>query len=435
MAELSPVVPRAGRAGVRRLRSVVLELVWRHESISRADISRITGRSRSTVSEVVAELLDTGLIRETGRGRSRGGRRPVILGFRDDARVILGVDIGATRVSVALTDLRGRVLVWESRDHDVRQDPEGAETLLDVLCDRVLAARPPSAGDLMGIGIGVPSPVDPKRLGRTAPHILPAWRGRDAFEVLGARRRVPVYVDHAANFGAVAEQWWGEAAGSDHLMYVKVGGGVEAGIVVNGAIYRGATGVAGEIGHVVVDGSGPPCVCGSRGCLQTFVGGRAMVARTRSLLGRYPESALAGVEPLEIEAVVAAAAERDPLALAVTTEAARYLGTALAGIVNLMNLESIVVGGQLGRLGEQLIVPLREAMRSKTLVGSAAACRIAASRLGAQSVALGAATHVLLTALADPRLFRGVLAERPPHEGAQAAEGPPAGAAGSVATA
>ncbi len=395
----------------RRLRGVVLELVWRHERISRADISRITGRSRSTVSEVVAGLLDTELIREAGSGRSRGGRRPVILRFRDDARVILGVDVGATHISVALTDLRGRVLAWKDRSHDVRRDPEGADALLHALCEQALAARPSSAGKLMGIGVGVPSPVDPKHPGRMSPRIFPAWRGRDAFGALGARRDVPVYVDNDANLGAVAEQWWGEAAGLDHFMYVKVGSGVGAGFVVDGKIYRGATGVAGEIGHVVVDSSGPPCVCGSRGCLATFVGTRALVARTRSLLPRYPESALASAEPLEIAAVEAAAIEGDPLAVAVMNEAARYLGTALAGIVNLMNLESIVVGGHLGRLGERLLVPLREATLSGTLVGSAASCRITTSRLGHQSVALGAATHVLLAALADPRLFQGARAK------------------------
>ena len=406
----SPAAPAAldgRRVGERRLRGVVLELVWRHESISRADISRITGRSRSTVSEAVAGLLDTGLIREAGAGRSRGGRRPVILQFHDDARVILGVDIGATHVSVAVTDLRGRVLAWEDRSHDVREDPEGVDALLVALCDRTLAARPPTGGKLMGIGVGMPSPVDPKRPGRMSPRLYPAWRGRDAFGALGTRHGVPVYVDNDANLGAVAEHWWGNATGSDNFMYVKAGSGVGAGIVVDGKVYRGATGVAGEIGHVVVDGSGPPCVCGSRGCLATFVGTRALVARAQSLLQRYPGSALAGTTPLTIADVEAATLAGDPLALAVTHEAARYLGIALAGIINLMNLESIVVGGHLGRLGEHLLVPLRDAALSRTLVGSAASCRITTSQLGPQSVALGAATQVLLGALADPRLFQG----------------------------
>ncbi len=402
----APGRPQERTAGRRRLADAVLELVWRHKTISRAEISRLTGRSRSTISDMVADLLQTDLVREAGSGRSRGGRRPVILEFRDHAHVILGVDMGATHVSAALTDLRGRVLAWHDRIHDVRGDPEGSVALLSELCEACLASRPASAGELLGIGFGLPSPVDPASPDRISPRVFPAWRGQRVFGGLGERFGVPVYAENDANLGAVAEQWWGKAAGSDNFMYVKVGTGVGAGIVLNGEVFRGATGVAGELGHIVVDGSGPPCVCGSRGCLATFVGTRALVARAKSLLRRHPDSILAAAEP-DIVAIEDAALAGDPLAVAVTDEAAHYLGTALAGIMNLMNLGSIVVGGSLARLGERLLAPLREAVLSRTLVGSAA-CTIDASSLGPRSVALGAATHVLVAALADPRLFPGV---------------------------
>ncbi len=407
--------PPAGREGGVRTRTsagrpglagAVLQIVWEHKTISRAEIARLTGRSRSTISEVVADLLRTGLVREAGAGRSRGGRRPVILEFRDQAHVILGVDVGATHVSVVLTDLRGRTLAWRDRSHDVRGDPEGAVALLFELCGECLADWRPQPDALLGIGVGLPSPVDPANPGRMSPRVFPAWRGRNVFAGLRERFGVPVYAENDANLGAVAEQWWGKAAGSDNFMYVKAGTGVGAGIVLGGEMFRGATGVAGELGHIVVDGSGPPCVCGSRGCLATFVGARALAARVKSLSRRYPDSALAGTEP-GIAAIEKAAIAGDPLALAVASEAADYLGTALAGVVNLMNLGSIVVGGSLGRLGERLLVPLRESVFSRTLVDSAAACTIETSSLGAQSVALGAATQVLVAALADPRLFPG----------------------------
>ena len=145
----------------RPLADAVLRLIWDQRRVSRAEIARLAGLSRSTVSEVVGEILPTGLVAELGEGKSRGGRRPIVLAFRDDACVILGVEMGAAHVAVALTDLRGAVLAWESCDHPVRKDPAGTRSLIADLCRRLLAS--PAAGDrpLVGIGIAVPSPVDP----------------------------------------------------------------------------------------------------------------------------------------------------------------------------------------------------------------------------------------------------------------------------------
>ncbi|MXX35065.1 MAG: ROK family protein [Gemmatimonadetes bacterium] len=208
--------------------------------------------------------------------------------------------------------------------------------------------------------------------------------------------------------GAVAERWWGEAVGIDDFVYLKVATGVGAGIMINGEIHRGATGVAGEIGHVAIDPNGPECVCGNRGCLATFVGTRQLVDRARSLLNSYPDSILAGTEP-GIRAIEDAALADDPLALQVVNEAAVRLGIVVAGVLNLLNPGSVVLGGSLARAGDRLIRPLREAVATRTLVASAAASDIRTSDLGERAVALGAATHVLVAALANPRLFPGVI--------------------------
>ena len=398
---------RAPVASDRDLTTSVLDIVWKRREVSRADIARHTGRSRSTISEVVARLLDTGLVEEVGSGESRGGRRPILIGFRDDAGVILGVDLGATHVSVILTDLRGSVLAWRDRAYPVRTDPSGAGKLVVELCRDCLTEWNGDGRLLMGIGVAVPSPVDPESPDRVLERIHPAWRGRAVLDRLDVAFGAPVFVDNDANLGAVAERWWGKALGVDDFLYLKVATGVGAGLMIGGEIYRGSTGVAGEIGHIVVDPRGPECVCGGRGCLATFVGTGALVERTRDLLRSSPPSALADAD-LNIKVIEDAALEDDPVALRIVHEAAHHLGIALAGVLNLLNPGSVVVGGSLARAGDRLLVPLREAVLRRTLVTSAAAAEIMVSELGPRATALGAATHVLVAALANPNLFPGV---------------------------
>lgn len=394
---------RASSLRSGRLADSVLRLIWTKRQISRAEIARHSDLARSTVSEVVATLLPTGLVAEVGPGRSRGGRRPILLAFQDDACCILGVEMGATHVAVALTNLRGRVLVWEERNHAVRTDPDGTRRLILELCESVLAARADSS-PLVGIGVAVPSPLDPAHPDRLSELVLPAWRGRAGLDVLLARYDVPLFVDNDANLGALAEQWWGAGRGLSEFAYVKVATGVGSGHVIGGEIYRGASGLAGEIGHLAIDPHGGPCICGLRGCLATLVGTPALEARGRELLPEHPESPLASLD-MTIGAIEDAALTGDALACRIVREAAEHLGTALAGMLNLMNPSRVIIGGGLARVGERLLEPLRETVRARTLVGSLAASEICTSELGPRTVAVGAATLVLQRALYDSRLF------------------------------
>jgi predicted NBD/HSP70 family sugar kinase len=223
-------------------------------------------------------------------------------------------------------------------------------------------------------------------------------------EVLEARFGVPVFLDNDANLGALAERWWGAGQGTDDFTYVKISTGIGAGHMINGAVYRGATGYAGEIGHISVDPDGDACVCGNRGCLGTLVGSQALVERAVALRPEYPESAL-GEGDLSIDDLEDAALEGDPLGLRVVREAADHLGLAIAEVLNLMNPSAVIVGGNLARLGEHLLVPLREAVLPRTLVSSVAASEIRTSDLGPRAVAIGAATLALHRALQDPSLF------------------------------
>ncbi len=387
----------------RPLADAVLRLIWQEGRISRAEIAQSANLSRSTVSDVVGELLPTGLVTEVGIGESRGGRRPIILEFRDDAAVILGVEMGAAHVGVALTDLRGRVLAWHSREHPVRTDPDGTRALVAELCDACLADA--AAGrPLVGIGVALPSPVDPSQPDHLSEVVMPEWGGRLGLDPLGDHLGAPLMVDNDANLGALAEHWWGAGRGIDDFAYIKVATGVGCGYVIGGEVYRGATGVAGEIGHLAIAPQGKPCVCGLRGCLTTVVGAQALIERAAELVADHPESVLAGGR-LTIADIEAAALAGDATARQVATEASEYLGIAVAGLLNLMNPALVVLGGDLANLGELLLEPVRETVRRRTLVSLVAAAELRTSELGPRSVAIGAATMVLKEALTDCRLF------------------------------
>lgn len=384
------------------LSDAVLRLIWAERRISRAEIAQRLDLSRSTVSEIVEPLLETGLVAEAGVGESRGGRRPIVLEFQDDAGCILGVDMGASHVSVARTDLRGAVQAWHHQDHPVQKDPDGARALIKALCDRAMAGA--DRARLVGIGVAVPSPVDPRHPERLSELAMPAWHGKHGLKALLAKYKVPVQVDNDANCGALAEHWWGGARGLQDFTYIKFATGIGAGHFIGGEIRRGAAGVAGEIGHVSIDAHGAPCVCGNRGCLTTVAGGHALEARALALRPAFPASELADGD-ITLTRIEQAALRDDPLALQVVQEAAEHLGIAVASLLNLLNPAAVILGGGLAVLGERLLVPLRASALKRTFVTAVANTAIRSSTLGPQVVAIGAATLVLDAALQDPSRF------------------------------
>jgi len=386
---------------------LLLNLIWKDRTISRAEIARRTGLSRSTVSDIVDDLVATKLVGFTGAGDSLGGRRPIMLGFEDDALTIVGVDIGATHVAVATTNLRCEVRAWVNRPHAVRDDPEGTLRLVTELVREVLAKHRTPHSQVVGVGVAVPSPVDPKTPGRLSKLALPGWVGVDVPARLEASLGLRVLIENDANLGALAELWWGAGQSAKDLAYVKIGTGIGSGHILGGHIYRGATGAAGEIGHLAVDPNGPPCVCGLDGCLATLVGSEVLVAQARQHLAAGRPSSL-DPRRLSVDTLVTAALADDAVAREVIERAGRNLGVAIASLLNLLNPATVVLGGGLTRAGDVLLQPLLQTVRRRATWLALDDARIVMSDLGEREVAIGAATLVLQAALEAPATFPAV---------------------------
>jgi len=382
-------------------RSLVLRRVWDAESISRADLARATGFSRSTISAIVAELLQAGLVVETRRGPSRGGRRPILLELVADARMMVGVEVGGGHISCALVDLRGRVVRHLSQDFETRDRPDETLALVSDMIGRCLAAVPERGRRLLGIGVGLPSPVDPRTL-RTLALVLPAWAEVDVAADLKRRFEVPVFVDNDANAGIRGEARWGAARGCDHAAFIKVATGIGAGFRLGGRLFSGYQGFAGELGHMSIDTSGPPCVCGLNGCLNVVVGTPPLLDRCRVRRSRYPDSLLEP-EGLSIAALVEAALQGDALAREVVGFAGSTLGIAIANVLNLLNLERVVLGGRITRSGDHFMAPLRASLSQRALSPAVSESTVVVSH-DDQAVCLGAASLVLEAALEEKEI-------------------------------
>jgi glucokinase-like ROK family protein len=383
------------------LSDYILRLIWREHQISRVDIARKLGLSRSTVTEAVKDLLASRYIAEIGSGVSSGGRCPVVLEFQDNSKFIVGVDVGATHISVALTNLRGKLLNWIEIKHPVREDPKGTWELVIELCKQCIEESELNAGSLMSIGIAFPSPVDPLHPETLSESILPGWDGLSGIEELRSHFNIPIFVDNDANLGALAEHWWGGGRGIEDLVYIKLGNGIGAGYILGGEIYRGAKGIAGEMSHMSININGNQCGCGLKGCLATYLASWAIELRAKDLLSAYPDSDL-NLGELNVWMIEEAALGGDNLALKLVREASEYLSIAISSIVNLINPSKVIVGGSLSRVGDLLIDPAKDKVRKTNLVPSLSPTDIAVSELGTKATAIGAATLALKETFSEP---------------------------------
>ncbi|MGH1562952.1 ROK family protein [Mumia sp. DW29H23] len=343
--------------------------------VSQAEIARRTDLAPATVSNIVRQLVSTGLVETSGGG----GRRGLTVRIARGAGLVAGLDFGHSHLEVAVGDLAGRALVGTRRpldnDHSHTEGLALAEALLDDLLEELGESREA----VHAAGLGLPAPIT--RDGRiTAGSILPGWVGVAAADVASKALGMPTLVDNDANLGALAEH-------RDHpdvttLAYLKVSSGIGCGLVLDGHLYRGGLGTAGELGHVTLDETGPLCRCGSRGCLEAYAGGSGLVEQLR---GRMPD--------LAVHDLVDIAVSGDAGARRLLEDAGRALGQGSAILANLLSPEAIVVGGDLAC--DIVVDGIRDGLRRHAVDGLGGEIEVRLSTLGDQASVVGA----LVTAL------------------------------------
>ncbi|RBM20693.1 MULTISPECIES: ROK family transcriptional regulator [Streptomyces] len=352
-------------------------------SLTQADIARGTGLSAATVSNIVRELKELGTVEV--RTTSAGGRRARSVSLSSDAGIVVGVDFGHSHLRVAVGNLAHQVLAEEAEPFDVDASADQGFDRAEKLVGRLLTVAGVDRAKIIGIGLGVPGPIDVETgaLGSTA--ILPGWRGTNPREELAARTGVRVHVDNDANLGALGEFVWGSGRGAGDLAYIKVASGVGAGLVINGQIYRGPGGTAGEIGHITLDESGPVCRCGNRGCLETFTAARHVLPLL--LASHGPD--------LTMQRVVQLARDGDPGCRRVIADIGRHIGTGVAQLCNLLNPSRVVLGGDLAEAGEIALTPIRESVSRYAIPSAARQLSLVPGALGGRAEVLGALALVL----------------------------------------
>ncbi len=395
------LLQNADRSSVRAHNlSRVLRLIHETGSISRAAIVRRTGLSATTVSALTNLLLRSGLVCEAGEGQSRGGRPPIMLQFQYDHRHVLGIDIGASHVNSILMDLKGGIVARETARFDSIGQPQPTIDLVHRHVRGLMSTKSLDSADILGMGVGVPAPLEGERLDRVSDVLMPAWKDFDFIGDLRDSLGVPVYLENDANLGAIAEKWWGSGRGVMHLAYIKLGTGVGSGLIINNEIYRGFGGTAGEIGHTTINADGPLCRCGNRGCMESYVGIPALLAEVKQ------RRRMNGVSdgPIRIEDVVQASAT-DPICRDVVQTAGKHLGIAIANLLNLFNPELILLGGDLVGAGDVLMDAVRAAASERAISKASREATIALSSLKDDVVAVGAATLAIHNAFQPSRML------------------------------
>ena len=395
---------------VRKLNtSHILECLRMRGPLSRAGLSAATGLNRSTVSSVINDLLQEQYVREIGLAPSERGRPGMLLELSPDGGFAVGVEIGVDYICVAATDFLAQTL-W------LQRVPSHPQDLQAVIVERTASLIQAALGagqakDLrpLGIGLGVPGLVDTRQGSLAfAPNL--GWYDVPLRGIFTERFNLPVFVENEANAAALGEYYFGVARDVGSLIYLSAGVGLGGGIILNGKLFRGSGGYAGEIGHMTVDPDGELCGCGKRGCWETVVGPQAIVRRVERLIAesgtpsRMRSLVDGDLGSMDVSIVVQAAEDGDPVAKAALQAVGVQLGIGIANLVNAFNPEMVVLGGALSLASVFLLPAIDAAMRRHALALARQGVQVVTAAHGADACVLGAVALVLDDILREPLL-------------------------------
>ncbi|MGP4079125.1 ROK family transcriptional regulator [Pseudalkalibacillus sp. R45] len=380
-------------------RSIILNMIREKGPISRADIAKQTSLTPPTVSNIVKELIDNKFVIETTQGTSQGGRKPTLLEINADQFYVIGIDVGRYKMNFVVSNLFGNLkdtTVLRIKEHPSKED------LLDTMKKGIHTLLEPERNDpkkFIGIGIGMHGIVDvEKGISLFAPSFqlydIPIKSELEKeFELL-------IKVENDARTMTLGESWFGYGNNEDNIVGVNVGHGIGAGIMINGRLFHGESDIAGEIGHVTIDLSGPKCTCGNYGCLQTLAGGPAIANRAKKELKTGKASRILDLvendlEKVDGKIVYEAACAGDEFSIELLNQTGRYLGIGLINLIHTLNPESIIIGGGVSRAGDFLMDGIKETIHSRGLTKKAKETPIILSKLGENASAFGSCVLIL----------------------------------------
>jgi N-acetylglucosamine repressor len=344
----------------------VLSEIWYHDLISRADLQKTTGLTLASVTRLVQELKNAGVILETDKGESSGGRQPSLIRVNPGVGVVIGLDFSGIELKGAILDASNHCLFVMKQPFQAMQ-PAILQNQVIRMCQELISNPVIQQRRVLGIGISVPGIVDAENgIIRDSSNLrLHDFPIRDILENIFD---LPVFIEHDTSTAALAEKFYGAGRGVGDLIYITVSTGVGAGLIVNHEVYRGVTGLAGELGHVIVERDGQVCVCGKRGCLEAVAAVPAMLANAHNLLLRR-NSPSQEANTISLSDLIEFAGQGDSLALAIIQRAADYLAMAISIVVSILDIRLMVVGGEVIQMGESYFAPLRKSIEKYRVEG------------------------------------------------------------------
>ena len=390
-------------------RAIILEVFRTHNTLSRAKLASKTGLNPSTVSHIISELINDNFIRETDLIQSSTGRPGRLLEINPDGGCALGIDLNVDYIEFLITDFAANVL-WRQKQAST------PETGLDMimlqvtnLAEKASAFIKSHQSRLLGVGVGVPGLVDvADGLLKLAPNLK--WVNVPVREVLSRFFDCPIYVENEANAAALGEYYFGATRNIQNFIYLSTGIGLGSGIIIDGKLYRGISGYAGEAGHMILDINGEQCGCGNRGCWETIVSPRAIERNVQRSLENGDRSSLqdivnGDIKKIKFDHVLEAAKNGDKISMEAFRKVATYMGIGIANLVNLFDIDVIVLGGALNRAGSLILEEIEKVVKSRILDPEKNNVEIFQSAHGADACVMGAVALVLDDIIREPALM------------------------------
>lgn len=386
----------------------VLSRIGRHQPICRGELGRLTGLPSPTITNIVSECIEDGLVREIGFQVSTGGRKPALLELCPERQFLLGVELNAQQLTVLLLDLKANVHRKHIEQVQGNITQEQLEERMMAGIERCLDLEPEKRARVAGIGVGISGLVDSKQgVSIRFPGVNP-WSPLPVVASLQQRFSLPTFLENNVAVRSLAELWFGRGRHRDNFLFVSIGPHVRMGIVIEGRLYRGINGNAGELGHITHREDGPLCYCGNFGCLETYASTTALVREARKVLQERTTvsgSLLAEIAPEELtaEAIFEAARAGDRLANSIVDKILEPLASVLSSLVNLFDTEAVILGGPLAAQGELVLNRVQQTIHKRSLPHLAQSVALDLSALGAEGGALGGGALIM------QQLFEGVI--------------------------